>query len=104
MSNTSCATYLDNAVIAIANIVLIQSTSYIRPNISGNLNPTWENGSADYTNGAFSRLTWDGNNEAAYGPGAGGRYYSFNASSSNAIYDGEIIQPASAYSLIIIKQ
>ena len=31
MSNTSCATYLDNAVIAIANIVLIQSTSYIRP-------------------------------------------------------------------------
>lgn len=26
------------------------------PNISGNLNPTWENGSADYTTGAFSRL------------------------------------------------
>ena len=73
------------------------------PNISGYLNPTWENGSADYTSGAFSRLTWNGNNEAAYGPGAGGRYFSFDASSSNGIYTGETIQPLACYSLMIIK-
>lgn len=76
----------------------------IRPNISGNLNPTWENGSADYTGGAFSRLTWDGNNELAYGPGIGGRYFSFDASSSNGIYTGETIQPVACYSLMIIKE
>ena len=74
------------------------------PNISGNLNPTWENGSADYTGGAFSRLTWDGNNELAYGPGIGGRYFSFDASSSNGIYTGETIQPVACYSLMIIKE
>ena len=33
MSNTSCATYFDNAVIAIAHIVLIQSAPYIRQDL-----------------------------------------------------------------------
>lgn len=102
MSNTSCATYLDNAVIAIANIVLIQSTSYIRPNITGDIVVYTAMSGGNSASGAFTLSDAGGQGESSSYRSTKPRF-TFNASNSNAIYAGATIQPNSGYTFMIIR-
>lgn len=103
MSNTSCATYFDNAVIAIANIVLIQSAPYIRPNITGKY---WFMTCRDgIYEGALVKGETHG--DSYNGANNRGNYSGVNldASVGNSTFGKTtIIQPNSAYSFMIIKE
>ena len=104
MSNTSCVTYLDNAVIAIANIVLIQSAPYIRPNITGNgsAKNTWE---TNPIGSGCIKVTDTVSAKLAAGQHCEHALMSIDASLSNIIFgSSRTIQPSAYYALIIIKE
>ena len=71
------------------------------PNITGYIPVAFKGGSA--TTGAFNEEIDTGNRSANVGGGSGYYNITFNAQSESNFYDGETIQPYSAYSLMIIR-
>ena len=74
----------------------------LSPNITGYIPVAFKGGSAT-TSGAFNEEIDVGNRSASAGGGSGYYNITFNAQSESNFYDGETIQPDSAYSLMIIR-
>lgn len=75
------------------------------PNITGYLNPAWEDYAYDYTGGVFASRSTDSFPNEASNPGASpGRYWTFDSTRSSSVYGGaESVQPSSVRLLPCIK-
>ena len=74
------------------------------PNITGNLNPSWEVAVGKITSGAFYSSASGGNNEVPGTPGGGNATWYFNASRSSSIYGASsMVTPLSRSVFFLIR-
>ena len=75
------------------------------PNITGYLNPAWEDYADDYTGGAFRQTSSDSfPNEASNPGGYPGRYWTLDASRTSSVFGkASTVQPTAIRLLPCIK-